>query len=125
MNNRKIWIIAAVLVVVVVTSALFLLHQGKSSNTATLDSFAQCLVGKGATMYGAYWCPHCQAEKALFGASFRYVGYVECTQDVDKCTAAGIQAFPTWKYPDGTTYVGTQSLEQLAAESGCALPSGY
>ena len=31
-------------------------------------------------MYGAYWCPHCQAQKKVFGESFQYVPYVECTQ---------------------------------------------
>jgi len=30
------------------------------------DEFAQCLTDKGVKMYGAYWCPHCQAQKALF-----------------------------------------------------------
>ena len=33
------------------------------------DSFAQCLAQKEITMYGAVWCPHCQAQKKEFDNS--------------------------------------------------------
>ena len=37
------------------------------------DNFARCLKQHDVKMYGAYWCPHCAEQKALFQASFEYV----------------------------------------------------
>lgn len=88
-----------------------------------LDAFAQCLNEKGAVMYGASWCPHCQAEKEAFGTSFQYVNYVECTTDQDKCDAAGVEGVPTWILADGTKAVGTQGLQKLSGLTGCPLPA--
>jgi len=64
--------------------------------TGSLDDFAKCLADKKVTMYGAYWCTHCQADKAAFGNSFKYVPYVECTEKVQECLAAGVEGYPTW-----------------------------
>src|ERR1700704_1177914 len=46
--------------------------------TGRLDTFAQCLSSKGVKMYGAYWCPHCEEQKELFGSSFDHGLYIEC-----------------------------------------------
>ncbi len=37
-----------------------------------LVAFAKAVKDSGAIMYGAYWCPHCLAQKQLFadGAKF-------------------------------------------------------
>jgi hypothetical protein len=64
--------------------------------TADKDAFAQCLTAKGFTMYGAYWCPHCQQEKSYFGDSFKYINYVECTEKTQLCLDKGVQGYPTW-----------------------------
>lgn len=88
-----------------------------------LDAFAQCLAEKNITMYGAEWCPHCQNEKKAFGESFKFVPYVECPDDPQKCIAAGINGYPTWIFPDGKKLEGEQGLNKLSAESGCALPT--
>jgi uncharacterized membrane protein/glutaredoxin len=80
----------------------------------------------GATMYGAYWCPHCQEQKALFGSAFAQIPYVECspngpgTPQVEECTKAGITSYPTWII-NGRSYVGLRSLEALAVASGYSL----
>ncbi|KKU85832.1 MAG: hypothetical protein A2667_00745 [Candidatus Wildermuthbacteria bacterium RIFCSPHIGHO2_01_FULL_47_27] len=106
-----------------------------SENTSALDDFAKCLTDKGAVMYGAYWCPHCQNEKRAFGDSFKLVNYVECTEETQKCLDEKIEGYPTWTFPDGppaTTssgdvgrgrrFVGEQGIEKLAEESGCEVP---
>ncbi len=85
------------------------------------DAFAQCLTDKGAVMYGANWCSHCQNEKRAFGDSFRRVSYVECTEEPAKCRAAGVEGYPTWLFPDGRRLVGEQGLQKLSSESGCLL----
>ena len=42
----------------------------RENNTpGKLDGFAQCLKDKGAIFYGAFWCPHCQNQKKMFGRS--------------------------------------------------------
>ncbi len=122
LNKTKTYtIILVIFVVLIAAVAVYFTFRPKASNSS-LNSFAQCLAQKGFTMYGAYWCPHCQNEKALFGDSFRYVNYVECTVETQKCTAAGIEGFPTWITPDGRKLVGEQSLQALSAVSGCELP---
>ncbi len=109
------------ILIAVIGVAVYFTYRPKSGNT--LDAFAKCLTAKGFTMYGLYSCPHCTAEKQLFGNSFQYVNYVECSADPQKCTADNVEAVPTWIEPDGQRLVGTQTLEALSGASGCALPS--
>ncbi|MBI2592713.1 MAG: hypothetical protein HYW37_00935 [Candidatus Colwellbacteria bacterium] len=85
------------------------------------DGFAECLSNSGAVMYGAYWCPHCQNEKAAFGDSFRFVNYVECTEEPKRCLANKVESYPSWLFPDGRRLAGEQGLEKLSEESGCPL----
>ena len=67
--------------------------------------------------------------KADFGASFKYVPYVECLENTKQCLDLGIQGYPTWIIPskgsgqvlDGEKLVGYQGLEKLAEASGCKL----
>lgn len=119
-ESKMKWIGVAILAVAVVVAIVFLLPKQASSKYKNLDTFAQCLSDKGAVMYGAYWCSHCKAQKAEFGSSFKNINYVECTEDPDKCTAAGVQGYPTWKIAS-TTLTGEQPLETLATEIGCNL----
>lgn len=85
------------------------------------DTFAQCLASKKLTMYGAVWCSHCTAQKALFGDSFKYVSYVECSDNPQACLDKGVEGYPTWIDDKGEKYAGEQSLEKLAEITGCEL----
>jgi hypothetical protein len=92
-----------------------------------LDGFAQCLEEKGAIFYGAFWCPHCQNQKAMFGRSARLLPYVECSTADGKgqlpvCTQRGVESYPTWVFADGTRESGEVSLPRLAEKTSCALP---
>lgn len=101
-----------------------------SQKPGQLDNFAKCLNEKGAKFYGAYWCPHCQAQKALFGKSKQYLPYIECSTadgkgQVDVCKNAGVESYPTWMFAVGSTteiLKGEQSLETLSGKTGCTLP---
>lgn len=88
----------------------------------TLDNFAKCLADKKAVMYGNYNCPHCQNEKKAFGGSFRFILYIECTQEPKKCVDAGITKVPTWIFNEGEKLIGEQGLQKLSQKSGCLLP---
>lgn len=100
--------------------------ENQSDETASLDiqTLAQCFTNSGAKLYTAYWCGHCQNQKAMFGESLQYLAYVECdpggeNADPQACAEAGIRAFPTWILGDGTELVGTQKLEALASKTSC------
>ena len=54
------------------------------------DDFAKCLTQKGVVVYGAMdWCKYTQAQKAMFGKSFKHLNYHE-HQDL-----VGIKITPT------------------------------
>lgn len=91
---------------------------------APTAELAACLSDKGAKLYGAYWCSHCNSQKAMFGDGLVNLNYVECDAggsngNPDACIAAGIEAYPTWQKPGSTPLVGVQRLESLAVWSGC------
>ncbi|HTM68910.1 MAG TPA: hypothetical protein VL426_06460 [Candidatus Binatia bacterium] len=89
---------------------------------------AQCLTDKGAKFYGAYWCPHCAAQKKLFGKALSKVTYIECaipgdsTAQTQACKDAGITGYPTWVFADGSRLNGEVSLVDLAEKTGCPYP---
>ncbi|MBA3733397.1 hypothetical protein H0W91_03415 [Patescibacteria group bacterium] len=118
--------IAAVAVVV-----FLILTPGKAGK---YDDFAKCIKDKKATFYGAFWCPHCQQQKARFGKSAQFLPYKECSTpdgqgQTQVCKDAGITTYPTWEFqPLGeatTTYrvTGEQELTDLAKKTSCVLPS--
>lgn len=94
------------------------------AGAAALDGFARCLARRQATFYGTVWCPHCDAQRALFGGALRWVPYVECSIDGTQALrpeCAGVSGFPTWTFRDGSRVAGRMSLERLAEKTGCAL----
>jgi hypothetical protein len=116
--------VTAVLIVAAFAVVIYVAQRKRGSR---LDSFAKCLAAKQVKMYGAYWCPHCADQEAMFEASFKYIPYVECgvpgsRDEAPLCKDAGIKHFPTWQFEDGERREGTQSLPSLGAKTGCSLP---
>jgi hypothetical protein len=77
-------------------------------------------------MYGSYLCPHCDDQKKLFGDSFQYVRYVECSvpgsrQMSSVCQIAQIKHVPTWAFSDGSREIGLVPLKKLSEKTGCAI----
>jgi glutaredoxin len=97
-----------------------LVIAGCAKGPGKYDSFAQCLTEKGAAMYGTEWCSHCKNQKELFGNSFQYIYYADCDKRKQECVDAGIEGYPTWII-NNESYSGEQSLEKLAALTGCEL----
>ena len=117
---------AFVALLIVVAIATLCVPAG-SAESNDLDTFAQCLAAKKATMYGSFLCPHCDDQKRLLGSSFRYVPYVECSirgsrQMTFPCMAAQIRFTPTWIFANGDRLTGVQPLKTLAEKTGCSLP---
>ncbi|MBI5398827.1 hypothetical protein HZB03_05160 [Candidatus Woesearchaeota archaeon] len=105
-----------------------------SSPKVNYDAFAKCITEKGATMYGAFWCPHCTRVKKNFGSSFKYVDYVECdprgdNSEPERCRQVGIDKYATFIIngnPDKSTWlVGEPSMESLSQATGCPLPTAH
>ncbi|MDP3799878.1 MAG: hypothetical protein Q8Q90_00440 [bacterium] len=90
------------------------------------DSFATCIKDSGATFYGAFWCPHCQNQKKLFGKSERLLPYVECSLpsgqgQTQNCIDKKIEGYPTWEFKDGTRATDVFTLQELAEKTSCTL----
>jgi thiol-disulfide isomerase/thioredoxin len=125
MKNKSWFISVIVLVAIIVVSFMFL----KSDNSPGLhDEFAQCLTDSGAKMFGAYWCPHCKDQKAMFENSWKYVDYIECSLpnnagQTKTCIDAKIDGYPTWEFEDGSRLSGALSFEKLSELTGCNINS--
>ncbi len=123
MNTKKaLWVLV---LLIVVGGVVWLIRT--PGRPGKLDAFATCIKDSGAFFYGAFWCPHCHNQKALFGSSAQYLPYVECSTpdgnaQLQICTDAGVQGYPTWKFPDGTVKTGEVSLADLSTLTSCPLP---
>ncbi len=88
-----------------------------------LRSLAEHLTKADAKFYGAFWCPHCDEQKAMFGSSVHRLPYVECSPGGQRaaqatiCRIMSIRSYPTWII-NGRRYTGRLSLKELAQHSG-------
>lgn len=130
-SSKNILIIFALIIVVSLGYWYY-----EKDQPGDLDQFAQCLGAKGVKFYGAFWCPHCLAQKALFGNSKSKLPYIECSTADQKgqtqiCIDKGITSYPTWSSMIASTTASTtdevfspgeKTLEELSNISGCQLP---
>ena len=98
-------------IVLVIIVGLMMFSQSNDNSPGRYDGFAQCLKDKGAIFYGAFWCPHCQKQKALFGKSAKLLPYVECSTpdgggQLNICKGKGVSNYPTWSFADQSTTTG-------------------
>ncbi len=126
-NNKKIFILVIVILVLGTIGAALLNSSSTPAGPGKYDTFAQCLKDKGAIFYGAFWCPHCQAEKALFGSSVKLLPYVECStpdgsNQTAECKTKNIESYPTWVFADGSRLTGEIPLKTLSEKTSCPLP---
>jgi glutaredoxin len=102
-----------------------------SSAISTSPSYevqlAEHLTQTESVMYGAYWCPHCADQKALFKEAAGQLPYVECAADGQNsqfqlCQDKKIKGYPTWEI-GGQLYAGVKSLEELSRLSHYPSPT--
>lgn len=121
-HSSKGLIIVAAVVVAIIIGYYGITHFAPSSN----DAFAQCITASGAKFYGAFWCPHCEDQKKMFGTAARYLPYVECSNSDRSqnalCQAAGIDSYPTWVFPDGSR-INIMTFAELGQKTGCEVPA--
>ena len=109
-NMKGIVVIVAVLVIFI-GGAVW-----ASSRPGPYDEFATCIKDSGAEFFGAFWCPHCQAQKQEFGRSAKKLPYIECSTpdgkgQTDICKENTIESYPTWIFPDGIVIAPDQEPE--------------
>jgi uncharacterized membrane protein/glutaredoxin len=94
-----------------------------TSSTPESIALAKHLTSSGAVMYSAWWCPHCNDQKQLFGKeASAQLKVIECAADGRSsqkalCDTKKIEGFPTWEI-NGQLDSGVKSLQQLAELSG-------
>jgi uncharacterized membrane protein len=98
----------------------------KAAVTDYATGLARHLTNSGVKFYGAFWCPHCKDQKAMFVKAAGLLPYIECDPrspvgQPQVCQAAGIRAFPTWDISD-RRFEGVLSLEDLAKLTGYPPP---
>ncbi len=123
MKTKKIipWVIA-----IVIIGGLVSLLVVQAKKPGKYDNLAQCINNSGTKFYGAFWCPHCQATKAMFGKSAKLLPYIECSTPDGKgqlpvCTEKEVKGYPTWVFPDGSRISGEQTIQALAEKTNCPL----
>ena len=115
------WAIIVLVIALGVGASFF-----KTTASSKYDALAQCIKKQGVIFYGAFWCPHCQRTKALFGSAAHYLPYFECSTpdgqgQTQACIDKKIQSYPTWIRPDGEIMNGEHPIEEWASFSGCTL----
>jgi|SRR3989344_5477626 len=105
-SKKKVIVLSIIVVLAVLLIAGIVYSVTKPGK---YDKFAQCLTEKGAVMQGENWCQYTNAQKAMFGNSFKYINY-----EVNPNLAVR----PTWII-DGEHYEKVQSFEHLSALTGC------
>lgn len=94
-----------------------------TASTPQTIALAEHLTSSGAVMYSAYWCPHCNEQKQLFGKeATAKLRIVECAPDGRNseralCESKKIEGFPTWEI-NGQLDSGVKPLTRLAELSG-------
>jgi hypothetical protein len=112
--------------IVIATVTVFVLFGQMIKVSGQYDEFASCLSENGVIMYGAYWCPHCNSQKQMFGNSWSQVNYVECSLpnnagQTQECIESKINSYPTWEFQNGLRIEGDLPLEKISSLSGCRL----
>ncbi len=118
---KKLILVLAGAVIGGVLLIILLPYQKLNYSDEQLEKLAKCLSEKNVIMYGNYNCPHCQSQKVAFKEAFKFIRYIECTENINLCLEAKIEAVPTWILSDGRKLVGFQGIEKLSKESGCMI----
>lgn len=101
--------------------------NGEGENGQNLVEFAKALAQAGVRFFGADWCPICTQQKQLFQDGASFLPFIEVTNPDRTRNSVGVSEnitqYPTWEFPNGSRVTGLQTLAQLSAQSGVAIPT--
>ena len=122
------WLSRTVPVAAAMILVLHLNYSGIIGPSAPEDPVAVALAHhlsqKGVKFYGAWWCPHCEDQKKLFGSAAKYLPYIECSPDgqgtpqAPVCQTEKIASYPTW-------IINGQRVEQILTLKDLADATGF
>ncbi len=118
----------AAVVAVLIVGALHMHYSGVFDAAAgpedpQLQALATHLEKTGVKFYGAYWCPRCQEQKAMFESSAKRLPYIECSSGgrgsalTAPCVKNDIKSYPTWIIDEKRT-TGLMKPRELASATG-------
>jgi uncharacterized membrane protein len=119
--------VAAILILLLHLNYTGVLGPAPASEDPLARALAEHVTQKGARFYGAQWCPHCKAQKDLFGVASKRLPYTECspegvgTPQAPICQQMDIKSYPTWII-DGKRYEDVLTMQQLADLTGFKAP---
>ncbi len=121
-----VWSGLAAVVALVTLTGSYTLSAPQAGAPDYAEGLATHLTRTGAKFYGAYWCPHCADQKAMFGPAAGLLPYIECDPrspigQPQVCLDRQVRAYPTWEIA-GQRFEGVLSLEDLARLSGYPPP---
>lgn len=125
---KKTFIISILIILAFVILGILIANSPKiKAKKEAFDNFAMCIADSGATYYGAFWCPNCQKQGAMFKNAKNLLPYTECStpdgsSQLQICNDAGIKKYPTWIFSDGTRIEGVQTFESLSEKTSCSIP---
>jgi hypothetical protein len=126
LTSTHIIIGAAIVGIGLLVAGKYLEGKANAIPEGTYDTLASCIADSGAKFYGAFWCPHCQDQKEMFGSAADLLPYVECStpdsrNQTKECADAGITGYPTWILGNGEQLSGLIEMDILAEKTGCTL----
>ncbi len=117
--KSKFAIFIVIIVVIVIGMGVFM---DKAAGPGKYDDFAKALKSGGAEFFGAFWCPHCQAQKAEFGTAKKYLPYIECSNpnqsQTQICKDNNIESYPTWRFANGIMITSSGEPTVCAVKPG-------
>lgn len=128
MNTKKTFIISIFIILAVIIIGVLIANNPKAkAKKEAFSSFAGCIADSGANYYGAFWCPNCQKQGAMFKSAKNLLPYTECStpdgaNQLQICKDAGIIKYPTWIFSDGTKVEGVQTFASLSEKTSCPVP---
>lgn len=116
--QKTFFIVLGVIILGLIGFGIFASKQ--DSKPGKLDEFAKCITDSGVKFYGAFWCPHCNDQKKMFGTSAKLLPYEECSTLDSKgqlpiCKDIKIEGYPTWIYPKEISF--TSKTEPVVCEA--------
>ena len=120
--------VAAVLIGLLHLNYTGVLGEARAPEDPVAKALAEHLTRVDAKFYGAQWCPHCQNQKALFGAAAKRLPYIECSPQgrtgpvAQVCVDADIKSYPTWIIY-GKRYEDVMTMQDLALITKFIMPN--
>lgn len=116
-KKSKKWLFAGIIFFVVIILVSFSIVN--ANTPGHYDKFAKCLTEKDAVIYGASWCKYTDAQKAMFGKSFKHLDYIDYSEFPER-ELGKIKKTPTWII-NGKAYENVLSFDRLSQLSGCKI----